>query len=389
MGTRKPENVNDRDSTESALRERVKELACLYKLTQILGDRESTINDQLSEIVLLLPPAWQYPEYATARITLDEATYEAGKFSQTRHVQCASIVINGTNRGKIEVGYTSTKLPDLVQGPFLQEELNLIENIAKQISSHIEHSEIEIHKKDLEDQLLHADRLATIGQLAAGVAHEMNEPLGNILGFAQLSLKTPNLPRQLLADLNQIVEAALRGREIVKKLLLFSRQTPPRKIRFNINSVIDEVIFLLEAGSLKQGIFFSKILRTDLPDVVGDPVQFRQVVVNLVVNAMQAINEKGEITLETKNTDASVELIVTDTGCGIPQKIINRIFDPFFTTKEVGEGTGLGLSVVHGIMTAHNGEIRVTTNPGHGTSFVVSLPLPDDNNGANRTNDNE
>ena len=124
--------------------------------------------------------------------------------------------------------------------------------------------------------MLHADRLATIGQLAAGVAHEMNEPLGNILGFAQLALKTSNLPRQLTADLNQIVEAALRGREIVKKLLLFSRQTPPRKIRFNINSVIDEVIFLLEAGSLKQGIFFSKILRTDLPDVVGDPVQFRQ-----------------------------------------------------------------------------------------------------------------
>lgn len=366
-----PEEINP---TEWALRERVKELACLYEIARILGDPASTLDSQLSGAVSILPGAWQFPESCVARICFDDAEYEAGSFARSIHQQRAPIVVYNEARGSVEVGYTTKDLPQAFEGPFLEEERKLIENIARQIAIHVERWEVELHRQGLEEQLRHADRLATIGQFAAGVAHEINEPLGSILGFAQLALKSPNLGEQLNADLAQIVDAALRAREIVRKVLLFARQTPPQMAPCNLNRVVDEAIFLLEASGERRGVEFVQDLSSDLPEVHADPVQMRQVLVNLLVNAVQAIAGEGTITVQTRSAEDCVELTVADTGCGIPEKIIRKIFDPFFTTKEIGEGTGLGLAVVHGIVIAHRGTIQVSSEPGKGSQFLVRFP---------------
>lgn len=361
-------------STEWALRERVKELACLYGMAKLLGDPQKTIDQRLAGTAALLPPAWQFPEHAAARITLDGAEHPSGAFDRARHVQSAEVVVEGERRGVVEVGYTSSDLPEAAEGPFLQEERHLIENVAGQLAAHVRRCEVEAHRKELEAQLRHADRLATIGQLAAGVAHEMNEPLGNILGFAQLALKGPDVPPQLGADLQKIVDAALRGREIVKQLLLFARQTSPRKSRCDLNRVVEQAVALLEAGGERRGIAFARNLADGLPEVEADAVQLNQVAVNLLVNAMHAVSGSGRIEIETRADLDGIELVIADSGCGMTPDVLEQIFNPFYTTKEVGEGTGLGLSVVHGIVNAHGGSIHAESTPGRGSRFVVRLP---------------
>ncbi len=371
--TAKP-NSEDINPTKLALRERIKELACLYEIARILGDPTSTLDSQLSGVVSILPGAWQFPESCVARICFDDAEYVAGSFARAIHQQRAPIVVYNEARGSVEVGYAAKDLPQAHEGPFLEEERKLIDNIARQLAIHVERWEVELHRQGLEEQLRHADRLATIGQFAAGVAHEINEPLGSILGFAQLALKAPNLGEQLNADLTQVVDAALRAREIVRKVLLFARQTPPQMAPCNLNRVVDEAIFLLEASGERRGVEFVQDLARDLPEVHADPVQMRQVLVNLLVNAVQAIANEGTITVQTRSAEDCVELTVADTGCGIPEEMILKIFDPFFTTKEIGEGTGLGLAVVHGIVIAHRGTIQVSSEPGVGSQFFVSFP---------------
>lgn len=367
-------SVDDVNPTELALRERVKELACLYEMARLLGNPTATLSAQLQGVISILPRAWQYPNVCIARVCLDDATYQTGSFAHAVHRQSAPIVVHDVVRGSVDVGYTVETLPNAQEGAFLQEERNLIENIARQIAIHIERREIELHKQGLEEQLRHADRLATIGQFAAGVAHEINEPLGSILGFAQLALKAPDLADQPDADLRQIVDAALRARAIVRKVLLFARQTPPQLAPCNLNRIVDEALFLLEASGERRSVEFRQDLADDLPDIHADPVQMRQILVNLLVNAMQAISDEGKIAVQTRINEDRVELTVTDTGCGMSPAVLRRVFDPFFTTKEVGEGTGLGLAVVHGIVTSHQGTIQVTSEPGKGTQFVVSFP---------------
>jgi signal transduction histidine kinase len=273
----------------------------------------------------------------------------------------------------VEVGYTSTSSAD-AEDPFLGEESDLLDNVARQLSLYVTRQEGAARRALLEEQLRHADRLATIGQLAAGVAHEMNEPLSSVLGLAQLALKVPGTPQSVVDDLHGIVAASLRAREIVKKLLLFARQTPPRKSPVNLNEIVEEALFLLEAGCERQGIRLLRHLASDLPTVEADAIQVRQVLVNLTVNAMQAIAAEGTVTVETRSEAAHVVLSVTDSGHGMSPETMNKVFNPFFTTKDPGEGTGLGLSVVHGIVTSHGGTIEVESRKGGGSRFIVRLP---------------
>ncbi len=227
----------------------------------------------------------------------------------------------------------------------------------------------------LEEQLRQADRLATIGMLAAGTAHELNEPLGSILGFAQLAAKTPELPEPAARDLAKISKAALHAREIIKKLLLFARQTPPRKAAIELNRIVEEGIELLTPQCEKGAIQVERSLCPDLPPIVADPGQVRQIVLNLVVNALQATPRGGHIEVGTSADATHVQLQVEDFGAGMSEDVIAQIFLPFYTTKEIGQGTGLGLSVVHGIVAAHGGTVEVVSAPGKGARFSVRLPL--------------
>jgi len=357
-----------------ALRERVKELTCLYKLAQLADRPNITLDEILQGIVELLPLAWQYPEIAGTRIILDGRSYATGNFKEDVQKQSAAIVVSGERRGCIEVVYLEEK-PELDEGPFLKEERSLIDAVARQISLIMQRRKADEERLRLQDQLRHADRLATIGQLAAGVAHELNEPLGNILGFAQLAKKCQGLPQPAKGDIQKIETASLHAREVIRKLMLFARQMPPQKTKVNLNNVVKEGLYFLESRCAKDGIELVRVLSPSLPEITADPAQLNQVLVNLVVNAAQAMPTGGRLTVRTSGSGDHVSLVVEDTGIGMSKETIEQIFIPFFTTKDVGQGTGLGLPVVHGIVTSHGGSIQVESEVGRGSRFEVRLPL--------------
>jgi len=361
-------------STEAALAERVKELTCLYGIAQVAGQPGITLEEIIQGIVELLPPAWQYPETAFARIILDGISYTTKGFRECYQKQTAEIVVDGVPRGVVELVYVEEK-PDLDEGPFLKEERNLIDAIARQIALVVERIQVEQDKLKLHNQLLHADRLATIGMLAAGVAHELNEPLGNILGFAQLTKKADETPGSVKQDIEKIETASLHAREVIQKLLVFARQTPPKKTQVDLNQIVEDGLYFFEARCAKAGVELVRKLSSELPKITADPAQLNQLIVNLVVNALQAMQGKGKITIQTQTYDQQVLLIVEDTGIGMADDVLEQIFIPFFTTKDVGQGTGLGLPVVHGIVTAHGGLINVESKLGCGSRFEIQLPI--------------
>ena len=361
-------------SAKAALIERVKELTCLYGMAQITSQPDMALEEIIQGIVELLPPAWQYPEISCARIILDGISYTTQDFHECRQNQMAEIIVGSMPRGVIEVVYLE-KRPDLDEGPFLKEERNLINAVARQVALVIERKQAEKDKLKLHNQLLHADRLATIGMLAAGVAHELNEPLGNILGFAQLAKKCPGLPESAGHDIGKIETASLHAREIIQKLLVFARQAQPHKTQVNLNQVVQDGLYFFEARCAKEGIELIRQLSPELPEIIADPGQLNQLLVNLVVNALQSMPGTGKITVQTRFSNNNVYLIVKDTGTGMSKEVLDKIFIPFFTTKDVGHGTGLGLPVVYGIVTAHGGTIDVKSEPGCGTQFEIQLPL--------------
>ena len=361
-------------SAKAALTERVKELTCLYGIAQIAGQPGISLEETIQGIVELLPPAWQYPESALARIILDGISYTTQGFRECRQKQTAEIIVDGVQRGVVELVYKEEK-PNFDEGPFLKEERNLIDAVARQVALVVERRQAEKDKLKLHNQLLHADRLATIGMLAAGVAHELNEPLGNILGFAQLAKKCPGVPASAEQDIGKIEAASLHAREIIQKLLVFARQAPPKKTQVNLNQVVEDGLYFFEARCAKEGIEVVRLLSPDLPEITADPAQLNQVLVNLVVNALQSMPGAGKITVQTRFCDHNVYLIVEDMGTGMSKEVLDKIFIPFFTTKDVGHGTGLGLPVVYGIVTAHGGSINVKSEPGCGTRFEIQLPV--------------
>jgi signal transduction histidine kinase len=361
-------------SAKAALIERVKELTCLYGIAQIAGQPDISLEEIIQGIVEILPPAWQYPDIAFARITLDGISYATQGFREYRWKQAAEIVVDGVSRGVVELVYAEEK-PDLDEGPFLKEERNLINAVAGQVSLVVERRQAEEDRLKLHNQLLHADRLATIGMLAAGVAHELNEPLGNILGFAQLAKKCKGVPASAEQDIGKIETASLHAREIIQKLLVFARQAQPRKTRVNLNQVVEDGLYFFEARCVKEGVELVRLLSENLPEITADPAQMNQLLVNLVVNALQSMPGAGRITVQTRFNDHNVYLVVEDTGTGMSRDVQDKIFVPFFTTKDVGHGTGLGLPVVYGIVTAHGGSINVHSEPGCGTRFEIQLPV--------------
>jgi len=356
------------------LRERIKELTCLYALAQLAERPHTTLEEILQGVVELLPPAWQYPDITAGRIVLDGRCHATANFMPGAHRQSADIVVSGERRGGIDVVYMEER-PELDEGPFLKEERSLIDAVARQIALIVERRQADEQKVRLQDQLRHADRLATIGQLAAGVAHELNEPLGNILAFAQLVEKQSGLPEQAARDLGKIVNTSLHAREIVKKLMLFARQMPPQKTQVDLNAVVQESLDLLDSRCAGGGVAVVRHLSQGLPEITADAAQLNQVMVNLVVNAIQAMPGGGTLTVATRAAADQVVLRVEDNGVGMSDEVLRQVFLPFFTTKDVHEGTGLGLPVVHGIVNSHGGTIDVESTPGRGARFEVRLPV--------------
>ena len=360
--------------TQVALNERVKELTCLYGISRIFEDVSGSLDGILHKIVKLLPPAWQYPEVAAARITFEDDVYATAGFDEGFDRISANILIKDEIRGEVSVCYSEWKQA-IDKGTFLREEHSLIDIVAKEVALIIERKLADENRELLEKQLRHADKLATIGQLAAGIAHELNEPLGNILGFAQLLKKNNQLSGLARGDVEKIEVASLHARETIRKLLVFARQTPPIKATVNLNNIIKEGIYFIESRCAKSDIRVKLLLDDDLPEITGDASQLNQVMVNLVVNSVQAMPKGGKLTIRTVSGKNGITFVVEDTGVGMSKKTKKQLFVPFFTTKDVGEGTGLGLAMVHGIVTSHGGTISVDSSPGRGTKFKIHFPL--------------
>jgi signal transduction histidine kinase len=276
--------------------------------------------------------------------------------------------------GTITIGYRALRSKK-EKMEFLPEEIRLLKVVAQELSLVIQRASIEEDKGKLQAQLQHAERLAFVGELSAGIAHELNEPLGRVLGFAQLIKKAGSLNEQQEEDLERIIKASLYSREIIKKLMIFSRQMPQQITKVNLNTIVHNILYFIDVRFQSRGITIIKQLEANLPEMMADEVQMSQVLVNLITNAVYAMPAGGSIYVITKSNATNVKLIVKDTGVGMTTEVKHRIFEPFFTTKEVGQGTGLGLSVVQGIVDSHNGQIIVNTSPGKGTKFEIQLPL--------------
>jgi signal transduction histidine kinase len=358
---------------QRALVERVKELTCLHGVVRALAQPRADLAAVLGEVAALLPPAWQYPDAARARILLDGTAYATPGFQAGRPRQSVEIVVGGAVRGAVEVAYLDER-PPADEGPFLHEERTLLTSVAHELAALLERRAAETERARLEEQLRHAERLATIGQLSAGVAHELNEPLASILGFAQLCARHEALPPEVRRDVDRIVAAALHARETVKKLMLFARARPPARRRVALDQILEEALGFVESRARQAGVHIRRRTAPGLPAVLADPNQLHQVVVNLVVNALQAMPRGGPLAVEASAEDGWVIIGVEDAGVGMTPEVRQRLFEPFFTTKGPGEGTGLGLSVVHGIVTSHGGHIRVQSQPGRGSRFEVRLP---------------
>jgi len=240
-------------------------------------------------------------------------------------------------------------------------------------------------EKEYQAQFYQAEKMATVGTLAAGVAHEINNPLTAINGFAEgLQRRVKRLegvvPEEMLGEFREytrtIIDEGLRCQDIVRTLLTFSRPVCTSKGPVDVNGCVRDTLFLLKHHfKRQQHLKITTSLAEDLPAICGDESQLKQVILNLLTNACDAIGERGEVTISTVESEAmGVKLVIEDTGCGISLENLDKLFEPFYTTKPVGQGVGIGLSTCYSIVRNHGGEIVVDSTPGMGSAFEVRLP---------------
>jgi PAS domain S-box-containing protein len=260
--------------------------------------------------------------------------------------------------------------------PVKNEEGNIIgfRGIGRDVT---ERKKVEDERRDIERKAHLASRLATVGQMAAGICHEINNPLTTVIGYSDLLTKK-DLPEDLKQALGHISEGGRRIADIVRQLLVFARNIQPTRTMVDINDIVSRTLKLREHQLRIANINVIVKLASHLPYTLADPGQMQQVFLNIVLNAeteMKLAHGQGTLEVKTQLIDDTIKISLKDDGPGIPEKNLNRIFDPFFTTRKVGEGTGLGLSVCHGIITEHNGRIYAQSQQGKGATFIVELPV--------------
>ena len=276
---------------------------------------------------------------------------------------------------KISRGDFSESIP--VKG---QDEIASLGDSFNQMEEKLDHAmtaldEIIKQLKENQSKLVEAEKLASIGKLAAGIAHEINNPLTSVLTFSNLMLEQcpPDDPRH--ERLKLMARETDRARTIVRQLLNFGRESVIKPVKIDINKPVTEITESLVAQEAFKGIDLSLKLADGLPEVYADPAQIGQVVLNLLLNAIHAISPPGRIEVMTRLGGKNIEILFADTGKGIPEEHLHKIFDPFFSTKAASKGTGLGLAVSYGIIKKHGGDISVSSAVGKGTTFTVRLPI--------------
>jgi two-component system NtrC family sensor kinase len=265
--------------------------------------------------------------------------------------------------------------PDI--GPISKGEIGLLQNTFKDMVAAVGR-----RRAASEDRIIQSEKQASVGRLAAGVAHEINNPLTGVLTYTHMLLRRKDIAPEVRSDLETIVAATERVRKIVKGLLDFSRQTKLDPEPTDINRLVGSTVALLENQALVKGVAIKFNPGENLPQVKLDRSQIQSVLINIIINALDATEPGGNINVYTASALSGneggrkgIEITIADTGCGIPPENLDKLFDPFFTTKETGQGTGLGLSVSLGIVHRHGGNIRVQSEPGKGTRFFVWLAI--------------
>ncbi|CAB5105931.1 hypothetical protein D3OALGA1CA_3933 [Olavius algarvensis associated proteobacterium Delta 3] len=334
--------------------------------TIIICDRENRLVD-INEAGLTL---FGFQDKAEALSI--ETCYQL--FWDTRDARTLSAMIQ--NKGYVEgvempmVDRQGQRLIVMISGARRLDEDGMVDGIDARLHDVTRQRKMERH-------LARTEKLASIGELASGVAHEINNPLGVIRVYSNLIAKTEPLDIQIAEDIRVIQKHTEQCTSVVQALLNFARASEPRKSQCDIRSCLDDVLAVLEPQMRKEAVTVHVEADSDLPPIVLDEPQMKQVFMNLIINAIQAMPGGGAIRVTVQTDDAlrQVHINVSDTGVGISEKHLNRIFDPFFTTKSAGKGTGLGLAVSYGIVERHGGEITVLSAPGTGATFTVVLPL--------------
>lgn len=264
--------------------------------------------------------------------------------------------------------------------PPATEELGLLQQTVLELQQTQQELQARINaQREAEARLIQAAKLAAVGEMAAGVAHELNNPLTTVVGFTELALEDLPIDSPVRADLDLVLKEARRARSVVRRLLDFSRQAETVRVKADLNEIVDDVLMLTKHLMHTSNVQSEIRLGESLSWVLVDRNQIKQVVINLVNNALYAMPEGGRIVVETAEQQRYsrnwITLTVRDTGVGIPPENLERIFEPFFTTRGDRGGTGLGLSVTYGIVTDHQGMIEVESKTNSGSTFIVWLPL--------------
>jgi len=288
----------------------------------------------------------------------------------------SEIAMDSAQATRAGVPITATLYIDAVITPLTLHEGGPLKGYLVQLQDITERIRSEAERKELEQKAHLASRLASVGMMAAGIAHEINNPLTGVVGFAQLLMQR-DLPENVRSEVEIINEGAQRVAGIVKGLLTFARQHKPERRQVDINEIITTNLNL-RAHEMETGrIRVVRQLAPDLPSTIADSSQLQQLFLNIIINAeteMKLAHGQGKLLIKTECQNGVIKVSVQDDGPGIPQENLSRIFDPFFTTREVGQGTGLGLSICHTIVTEHGGRIYAESQPGKGTTFTVELP---------------
>lgn len=351
-----------------SLKERIKELECLYDISTLVS-QNTELSPILSKICQRLEKAFQFSELACAKIAIqnqlfgDKTKYENGSEIK-QHIFFQDELI----------GYICVTYPYNKQGKssFLIEEKKLLNKVAQEIAFLYEREQRSKNEEILNEIVRRQERLTILGEMTAGVAHELNTPLGNVIGFSEFIIDSSK-EANTIKDAKKIKQSALHAREIVKKLMLFSCDIPKLN-SVCIKEIIHEAIDLL-APLLKQNhikINFEDNSKNAKATI--DKIQFTQVLFNLLNNSIQASKPKSQINVKLNKQNKYITITIEDFGVGIPIEIQDKIFDPFFTHNKKGLGNGLGLSVVHGIIKQHKGRIQFSSEVNKGTTFAISIP---------------
>lgn len=342
----------------------------MYDISSLVS-KSSELAPVLEKICQRIEGAFQYPELIAVRIKIGEDCYGYDRSFDPHREISQNIIFQDDVIGTIDVGYVSTEIG---KNSFLIEEKKLLLKIAQEISFLYEREQRDKNEETLNEIVRHQERLSILGEMTAGVAHELNTPLGNVIGFAEFILDSSH-ETNTIRDARKIRQSALHAREIVKKLMLFSCNIPQKLGNENIKMMLDEALDLLSPVLKQNEINVNVVNNCPESIVLIDKVHFIQVLFNLLTNAIQASQAKSDIDVTITELNGYVNITIRDYGVGIPIEIQDKIFNPFFTYNKQDKGNGLGLSVVHGIIKQHKGRIQFSSEPNRGTTFAVSIPI--------------